>query len=466
MSRECDVLVIGAGPGGYVAAIRAAQIGQKTIMVEKGRLGGECLNWGCIPSKALIHAGNVIHSIGKAADWGLTVQGFSLDMKKLQEWKQSVVDKLTSGVGQLCRGNGVDILPGSATFVSETEVEVTGITGAERITFRHCIIATGGRPTDLSAFKFDGKRIISSKEALEIPVVPQSLVIVGGGVTGLELGTFFAKLGTKVTVIELLEQVLPGTDPEAVRVVVRKLKKLGIAVHTSSTVKSWREQGDKVIVSADTPEGPIEATGDYVLLTVGRKANTEGLGLDKTKVALDRKGQIIVDKQLMTNVPSILAIGDATGPPFLAHRAMKQGIVAAEVAAGRKREADFKAMPAAIFTDPEVAVVGMSEADAAAKGLKVVIGKVPWGAIGRALTAGETDGFVKLIADEKTKLLLGAVIVGPSASDLISEVALAIEMGATIEDLALTVHPHPTFPEGLMETAERALGSAIHVLNK
>lgn len=435
-------------------------------MVEKARIGGECLNWGCIPSKALIHAGNLIHNISRAADWGLTVQGYSLDMKKLQDWKQAVVDKLTSGVGQLCRGNGVDIMPGNAMFVSETEVEVTGSTGPERITFKHCIIATGGRPTDLPGLKFDAKRIISSKEALEIPRVPENMVIVGGGVTGLELGTFYAKLGTKITVIELLEQVLPGTDPDAVRVVVRNLKKLGVEIHTGSMVKSWREQGGKLIVGADTPEGPIEAIGDYVLITVGRKANTEGLGLEKTKVALDRKGQVVVDKQQRTNVHQILAIGDVTGPPFLAHRAMKQGIVAAEVAAGKTTEADFKAMPAAIFTDPEVAVVGMSEADAAAKGFKVVTGKVPWGAIGRALTAGETDGFVKLVADEKTKLLLGAIIVGPSASDLISELALAIEMGATLEDLALTVHPHPTFPEGLMEAAERALGRAIHVLNR
>ena len=364
MTRECDILVIGAGPGGYVAAIRAGRLGKKVILIERGKLGGECLNWGCIPSKALINAGNIVQKIDAGAEWGLTVSDIKLDMKKLQAWKQKVVDKLTSGVGQLCRGNHVEIIPGSATFLSEHEVDVTTATGKEIVTFKNCIIATGGRPSDLPGLALDGKKVISSKEALELTKIPEYLIVVGGGAIGLELGTFYAKLKTKVTVIELMDQVLPGTDPEAVRIVSRKLGKYGVEVHTGSVVKSWREEAGKIIATAETPQGPVDVIGDFLLLTVGRKANTDGLGLDKTKVALDKKGQIIVDKQMRTNVPNIFAVGDVTGPPFLAHRASKQGIVAAEVCADMKSEADFKAIPSAVFTDPELAVVGMSEKEA------------------------------------------------------------------------------------------------------
>jgi len=466
MTRECDILVIGAGPGGYVAAIRAGRLGKKVILIERGKLGGECLNWGCIPSKALIHAGNIVHKIDTGAEWGLNVRELSLDMRKLQAWKQKVVDKLTSGVGQLCRGNNVEILPGSATFLSEHEVDVTTAEGKEIVSFKNCIIATGGRPSDLPGLEFDGKRVISSKEALELTKIPEYLIVVGGGAIGLELGTFYAKLRSKVTVIELMDQILPGTDPEAVRIVSRKLTKFGVEVHTGSVVKSWREESGKIIATAETPQGPIDMVGDFLLLTVGRKANTDGLGLDKTKVALDNKGQIIVDRQMRTSVPHIFAVGDVTGPPFLAHRASKQGIVAAEVCAGMKSEADFKAIPAAVFTDPELAVVGMGEKEAVEKGLKVKVGKVNFAALGRALAAGDAEGFVKIITEESSGLVLGAVIVGPCASDLISELAFAIEMGATAEDLAYTMHPHPTFPEAIMETAEAALGKAIHILNR
>jgi len=466
MTRECDILVIGAGPGGYVAAIRAGRLGKKVILIERGKLGGECLNWGCIPSKALINAGNIVQKIDAGAEWGLTVSDIKLDMKKLQAWKQKVVDKLTSGVGQLCRGNHVEIIPGSATFLSEHEVDVTTDSGKEIVTFKNCIIATGGRPSDLPGLALDGKKVISSKEALELTKIPEYLIVVGGGAIGLELGTFYAKLKTKVTVIELMDQVLPGTDPEAVRIVSRKLGKYGVEVHTGSVVKSWREEAGKIIATAETPQGPVDVIGDFLLLTVGRKANTDGLGLDKTKVALDKKGQIIVDKQMRTNVPNIFAVGDVTGPPFLAHRASKQGIVAAEVCADMKSEADFKAIPSAVFTDPELAVVGMSEKEAVEKGLKPKVGKVNFGALGRSLAAGEAEGFVKIITDETSGLVLGAVIVGPHASDLISELAFAIEMGATAEDLAYTMHPHPTFPEAIMETAEAALGKAIHILNR
>jgi dihydrolipoamide dehydrogenase len=328
------------------------------------------------------------------------------------------------------------------------------------------IVATGSQPVDLPAFRFDRERILSSKEALELAVAPRGLLVVGGGITGLELGTYFAKLGTKVTVIELLEQVLPGTDPEVARLVARSLKKLGVDVHVRSKATAWTAKDGRVRVSGETPEGAIEVVVDAVLVTVGRKPNTEGLNLAAAGVETDPKGFVRASKEMRTNVPHIFAIGDVTGMPFLAHKASKEGLVAAEVAAGHPAAADWRALPSAIFTDPEVATVGLDEAQATAQGLSVKVGKVPFAAIGRALAAGETEGFVKVVMDAGTERLLGVQIVGADASDLISEMAIAIEMGASVQDVALTIHPHPTLPEAIMEAAEAALGRAIHVVNK
>ena len=464
--KRCDVLVIGAGPGGYVAAIRAAQLGKRVVLVERDKLGGECLNYGCIPSKALLHVASLKHKVERAGEMGLQVSGLAVDLVKLQAWKGSVVERLQKGIAQLCQGNQVEVLFGSAKFKDPTTVLLTTPQGEETLLADSIIIATGGRPFDLPTFRFDRTRILSSKESLELTVLPKDLVLIGGGVTGLEMGTFYAKLGTKVTIIELLDQVLPGVDPEIARVVTRSLKRLGIEVHVKSQAKSWEEKDGRLLVHAETPEGPKQVPCDAVLVAVGRRANTEDLDLAAAGVHTDKHGHVLVDRQLRSNVPHILAIGDVRGPPYLAHKASREGIVAAEVAAGHNVGLDHKAMPAAIFSDPEVATVGLSEADAAMKGITISVGKVPFAAIGRTLTAGEFDGFAKLITDAANGRVLGAQIVGPDASDIISEIALAIEMGATAEDIALTVHPHPTYPEAILEAAEATLKRAIHVLNK
>lgn len=466
MARSVDVLVIGGGPAGYPAAIRAAQLGKKVLLVERDRLGGECLNYGCIPSKALIHTANFVHTARRAEEFGVEIDNLRVNVRKLQEWKGRVVDRLTSGVAQLCKGNGVDVVVGTAEFVSDREAAVQTGSGREQVTFGHAVIATGGRPTDLPAFRFDRERIISTKEALELMEVPRRLLVIGGGISGLEIGTFYAKLGSTVSVIEIMEQLLPGIDLEIVRVVARNLKRIGVATHTKSQATQWKTTEDGLVVDVETPDGPIQVRCDLVLVAVGRRANTEGLGVDRVGVDVDGKGHVRVDKQMRTTNPQIFAAGDVTGPPYLAHKATKEGIVAAEVIAGHPMEVDYRALPNAIFTDPEIALVGWTEAEARKHATDPIVGKVPFAAIGRALTTGESDGFVKLVADRTSKRLLGGGIVGPNASDLISELALAIEMGATVEDIALTIHPHPTLPEGIMESAEAALGRAIHILNR
>lgn len=465
MARHADVVVIGGGPGGYPAAIRAAQLGKRVLLVERDRLGGECLNYGCIPSKALIHTANLVHTIEQAAERGVQTGPVKVNIPQLQAWKDSVVQRLVTGIRQLCKSNGVEVFEGTAAFTGRGSLRVDGPTD-EEITFGDAIIATGGRPSDLPAFRFDGKKVVSTKEALELKEVPKNLAIIGGGISGLEIGTFYAKLGSVVVVVEILDQLLPGTDPDAVRVVERRLRRLGVEVHVKSQARGWREDRGQRVIDIVSPEGLLGRRADVILVAVGRRSNTDGLGLDTAGVQMGPKGHIAVDSTLRTSNPHIFAVGDVIGPPFLAHKATKEGLIAAEVIAGHPIEVDYRAMPAAIFTDPEIATVGLQEADAAAKGRKVRIGKVPFAAIGRALTTGEHEGFVKLIADRETKVVLGATIVGADASGLISELALAIEMGATVTDIALTVHPHPTLPEGIMESAEAALGQAIHVLNR
>jgi len=466
VARSVDLLVIGGGPAGYPAAIRAAHLGKKVLLVERDRLGGECLNYGCIPSKALIHTANIVHTARKAEEYGIEIPDIRVNVKKLQEWKGSVVERLTSGVEQLCKGKGVEVLYGDADFTSPSEVRIRNALGEQGISFANAIIATGGRPTDLPGFRFDGTRIISTKEALELLEIPNRLLVIGGGVSGLEIGTLYSKLGSKVTVIELMEQLLPGVDPEVVRIVARNLRKLGIEFHTKSQAKQWKESGDALLVDAETQEGAAQVACDVILVAVGRLANTDRLGVDRAGVEIDGKGHVRVDKQMRTTNTRIFGAGDVTGPPYLAHKATREGLIAAEVIAGHPMEADYRALPNAIFTDPEIATVGLSEAQAREQGMEPIVGKVPFAAIGRALTTGESDGFVKLVADKASKRLLGAFIVGPDASNLISELSLAIEMGATVEDIALTIHPHPTLPEGIMESAEAVLGRAIHILNR
>ena len=459
-----QLLVIGGGPGGYVAALRAAQLGVETTLVEREEVGGICLNHGCIPSKALIHGATLAHKIPQLAELGIETKGLRVDAKKLQAWKQKVVKKLTSGVEQLLRANGVQILKGTAVFQSPQKVLVESEHGTQAVEFKHCILATGSRSIELPGFEFDGEVVLGSRHALQLAEIPEKLVVIGGGYIGLELGTVFAELGSKVTVVELMDQLLPGTDPELVRVVERRLKALGVEVYTQSKATGLKRGRSGAKLTVETPKGEISLEADKVLVSVGRKPNTQGLSLERAKIERDERGFVKIDGQLRTTNPRVWAIGDVAGPPMLAHKASHEGLVAAEIIAGKPAGPDWQAVPAVIFTDPEIAYVGLTEREAKEQGYEVITGKFPFTALGRALTMGETDGFVKVVADAQTHVVLGVQIVGPEASTLIGEATLAVEMGARLEDLALTVHAHPTLPEALMEAAEVALGQPIHVL--
>ena len=455
--------MLGSGPGGYVAAIRLGQLGKETVLIEKEKLGGVCLNIGCIPSKALIRVAKLKQRVEAAKQIGLEVTGVNVDFAKVQAWKQGVVDRLVSGIDYLLKGNNVKLVKGTGKFIEANQLEVKSTTGTEIIEAKDIIIATGSRYFDLPTFKFNGTSIISSTEALSLQQVPKKLGIIGGGVTGLEMGTMYAQLGTKVTIIEMLDQLLPGTDIDLVRIVERSLRKLGIEYHVKSKAKEFRD-GKIYATLEDGKEGAFDV--DKVLVTVGRRPNSDEIGLEKVGVQTDSHGFIQVNKKMQTTLPGVYAIGDVVGPPMLAHKASKEGIVAAEVIAGMSSEADFHAIPGVIFTDPEIATVGLTESQAKEKGYDPIVGKFPFTALGRALLAGETEGFAKIVADKNSDLVLGVHIVGSEASDLISEAALAIEMGATLEDIGLTVHPHPTLPESVMEAAEAAKGKAIHILQK
>jgi dihydrolipoamide dehydrogenase len=463
MTQKTEAAVIGSGPGGYVAAIRLGQLGKETVLIERESLGGVCLNIGCIPSKALIRVAKLKQRIEAAKQIGLEVTGVNVDFGKVQAWKQGVVGRLVSGVEYLLKGNNVQVMKGTGKFTGAHQLEVATGSGTELVEAEDIIIATGSRYFDLPAFKFNGTTIISSTEALSFQQVPKRLAIIGGGVSGLEMGTMYAQLGCKVTVIEMLDQLLPGTDIDLVRIVERSLRRLGVEYHVKSKANEFRD-GKIYATLEDGKEHAFEA--DKVLVTVGRRPNSDGIGLEKAGVQTDSHGFIQVNKRMQTNVPGVYAIGDVVGPPMLAHKASKEGIVAAEVIGGLNSEADFHAIPGVIFTDPEVATVGLTESQAREKGYDPIVGKFPFTALGRALLAGETEGFAKIVADKASNLVLGVHIVGSEASDMISEAALAIEMGATLDDIGFTVHPHPTLPESVMEAAEAAKGKAIHIIQK
>ena len=460
---DADVVVIGAGPAGYVCAIRLAQLGKKVTVIEKAEVGGVCLNRGCIPSKALIHAGTTFEKSQHAEEMGVIIKGASLDFKKLMSWKGEVVKKLTSGVGALLKANGCTTIVGDAKFLNSTTLEVKGASGTQTVSFKQVVIATGSRPAAIPGFDVDQKLVLDSTGGLDQQALPGTLLCVGGGYIGMELGTFYAKVGTKVTIVEAGPQILGIIEPDMVRVVEKGLKKRNVEVMTSTTVKSVKKGANNVEVTFSSAAGEKKATYDKVLVTIGRTPNTDGIGLEKAGVKLDSKGFIIVNNKRQTSVANIYAIGDVAGQPLLAHKGSKEGMVAAEAIAGMKTVYDVKAMPAVIFTDPEIASVGITETEAKQKGIEVKVGAFPYVANGRALSVAEPDGMVKLVSDAKKGTLLGCHIVGAEASNLIAEATLAIEMGAHIEDLALTVHAHPTMPEMIMEAAEVALGHAIHI---
>ncbi len=471
MAQKFDVVVVGAGPGGYVAAIRSAQLGLSTAVIEREYMGGVCLNVGCIPSKAMITAGHFYNKLthGAAAEMGFKVKGdISVDMAQLQKWKQSVCDKMAGGVEQLCKGNGVTILRGEASFKSATEISVKSSSGLESVTAKNFIIATGSRPIEIPGFAFDEKTIVSSTGALAFTELPKKLVVIGGGYIGLELGSMYAHLGTEVTIVEANKGVLTGAaDPECVQVVARKLKKIGVEVLAEAKAKSAKKVGNgvEVVVEVGGKEQTIKA--DKVAVTVGRKPNSDQANLKGIGLQIDERGFIKVNAQRRTSIPNIYAIGDIAGQPMLAHKASHEGVLVAEVISGQNRAYDAKTVPAVIFVDPEIAAAGMTEEEAKKAGhAELKIGKFPFGANGRAVSMQEAEGFIKMIADAKTHVILGVHIVGPDASNLISEAVLAIEMGARIEDIALSIHPHPTLGETMMEAAEATLGHAIHVIQK
>ncbi|MBL8684936.1 MAG: dihydrolipoyl dehydrogenase [Myxococcales bacterium] len=472
-TKVYDAIVIGGGPGGYVAAIRLGQLKQKTLVIEKESMGGVCLNWGCIPSKALIAAANFVEKAKHADVMGITITGVSVDAGKLMGWKDGIVKKLTGGVRTLCKGNGADIMMGEAKFVSADTLEVKTAEGVERVqATKGIIVATGSRPVAIPGFEFDGKQVITAKEAVSLNPLPKRMVIIGGGIIGMELGGVYSKLGVEITVVEFMPSVLASMDADLVAPVTKSMTKAGVKFLTGTKAKSAVKQPDGSLkVTVEAPDGIKEIACDVCLVAVGMKPNSDVVGIEKSGVALDKKGHVIIDEECRTNVKGVYAIGDVSGVPYLAHKASKEGEIAAEVIAGHKAARDWRAMPAATFTHPEIANVGLSEKEARDKGLDITIGKFPFAASGRAMAVSETDGFVKVIAervgkDKKDHKIIGVHIVGPEASDLISEAALALEMDAYVEDVGLTVHPHPTLGEAVMEAAKHAIGEAVHIMNK
>lgn len=460
---ETDTLVVGAGPGGYVAAIRAAQLGQKVTIVEKGNLGGVCLNVGCIPSKALISAGHRYEVATHSEDMGIKAENVTVDFTKVQEWKASVVKKLTSGVEGLLKGNKVEIVRGEAYFVDENTVRVMTETNAQTYKFKNAIIATGSRPIELPAFKFS-KRVLDSTGALNLPEIPKSLVVIGGGYIGTELGTAYANFGTKVTILEGADEILSGFEKQMSAVVKRRLKKKGVEVFTNALAKGVEEREDGVTVTFEVQGETKTIDAQYVLVTVGRRPNTDELGLEQVGVKMTERGLIEIDKQCRTSVPNIYAIGDIVPGPPLAHKASYEGKIAAEAIAGHPSEMDYLAIPAVVFSDPECASVGYFEKQAKEEGIDVTTAKFPFAANGRALALNDAEGFMKLVVRKEDGVIIGAQIVGPNASDMIAELGLAIEAGMTAEDIAMTIHAHPTLGEIAMEAAEVVLGSPIHII--
>ncbi|MCF6412053.1 dihydrolipoyl dehydrogenase [Pseudalkalibacillus salsuginis] len=463
-AEEIDTLVIGSGPGGYVAAIRAAQMGQKVTIVEKGDIGGVCLNVGCIPSKAVIHASHRFEHAQHSDDMGITAENVKVDMGKVQEWKASIVKKLTGGVEGLLKGNKVEIVKGEAYFSDTNTVRVTKDEyTSQTYKFKNCILATGSSPIELPSFKWSD-RVISSTGALALTEVPKKMVVIGGGYIGIELGTAYANLGTEVTVLEGGKTILPGFEKQMSTLVSRRLKKKGVEIITNAMAKGVEESDDGVKVTAEIKGEEKTFDADYVLVTVGRKPNTEELGLEQIGVKLDDKGLIEVDKQCKTSVDGLYAIGDIVPGPALAHKASYEGKVAAEAISGEAAEVDYLAIPAVVFSDPELASVGYSESEAKDAGFDVKASKFPFGANGRALSLNDAEGFMKLITRKDDGLVIGAQIAGPNASDMIAELGLAIEAGMTAEDIALTIHAHPTLGEITMEAAEVAIGLPVHIV--
>jgi len=461
---QTQIVVIGGGPGGYAAAFYAADKGKQVILVEQEpQLGGTCLRVGCIPSKALLHAGKMIHEAKESAHRGITFGDPKLDLAKLREWKQSIVTKLAGGVATIAKARGVQVVQGRGHFEAANNLRVETATGQQFIHFEQAIIAVGSKSAMPKAFDLGNPRVMTSTEALEVEEVPQDLLIVGGGYIGMELGTVYAALGSRVVVVEALPTILAGADPDLVRPVAKSAEKAFREVRLNTKVVKMATAGKQIKVIF---EGGKEELYDRVLVSVGRVPNCNDLGLESTKIKRDDKGFIKVNARQQTDDPSIYAIGDVVGGALLAHKAAREARVAVEVIIGDYSEFTDIIMPAVVFTDPEVAWCGLTEAEAKAKNIPVAVAKFPWSASGRATSFDRTDGLTKLIVDPETERVLGVGICGHGAGELISEGVLAIEMGATVRDIALCIHPHPTLSETLMEAAEVFYGHSTHTFTR
>ena len=471
-SHTVDAIVIGAGPGGYHAAIRLGQLGKKVVCFDRDEVGGVCLNWGCIPTKALLHVGEISRQIAHAGEIGLKVAPAEVDREGVAAFADKVVKANVGGVNQLFKANNVQFAYGDASFKNKNTVVLKKKdgSGSDEYTAQAIVIATGSAPIDVKAWPHDGDTIVNSDDAVRMKRIPKNLLVVGGGVIGLEFATVYTRVGAKVTVVEALPQILTGTDLEISKTLGRILKKQGVDILLDTKVEAIEKTGPQkvkaTINGAGTNGKPETREYDMVLVAVGRRPVTDTLNLAAAGLQTTDKGFLIVDAQRRTQVNGIFAIGDVTGAPMLAHKAMKEGVVAAEVIAGDKASAfDPVAIPNCVYTDPEVATVGLSEEEAKAAGYEIRVGKMNLIASGRARTMNETDGMIKLVADAKTDLLLGMHIVAPQAESLIGEGVIALEMGATAEDIGLSIHPHPTLTESIMDAAEFIHGKAIHIVN-
>ena len=465
MAREStQIAVLGAGPGGYAAAFYAADLGMRvTLIDEEKNPGGVCLYRGCIPSKALLHVAKVVDEARHAASWGVTFSEPKIDLDKLRAFKQGVVDKLTGGVGQIAKMRKVTFIQGRATLTGGTSMRIAGPAGETELQFEHCILATGSHPTRIPALSIDSPRMLDSTTALELPDVPKSLLVIGGGYIGLELGTVYATLGSKVSVVEMTGGLLPGADRDLVSVLHKRLEKLFAAIMLNTKVVKVAEEKNGIRVTFEGEAAEKEQVFDRVLVAIGRRPNSKIPGLESTRVVVNQKGFIETDGQRRTAEPTMFAIGDVAGEPMLAHKASHEARIPIEAIGGHKAQFEPLAIPAVVFTDPEIAWCGLTEAQAQEQGIAVDVSKFPWGAIGRAITIDRPEGLTKLVLDPPSGRVLGVGIVGSGAGELIAEGVLAVEMGATAEDMRLTIHPHPTLSETLMESAEVFFGQSTHV---
>ncbi|PIW26015.1 MAG: dihydrolipoyl dehydrogenase [Rhodospirillales bacterium CG15_BIG_FIL_POST_REV_8_21_14_020_66_15] len=457
---HAEVVVLGSGPGGYTAAFRAADLGKKTVLIERYEtLGGVCLNVGCIPSKALLHAAKVISETKEMATHGVSFTAPKIDIDKLRDWKAGVVGRLTGGLAGLAKQRKVQVVKGIGKFTSTNQITVETKDGPKVVSFEQCIIAAGSEATKIPSFPHDDERVMTSTGALELGEVPKRMLVIGGGIIGLEMATVYHELGAKITVVELMDSLIPGADADLVKPLHKRVEKLYENIYLKTKVAAIEAQKKGLKVIFEGPGGSKTDSFDRILVSVGRGPNGHAIGAENAGFQVDERGFIPVDRQQRTNVPHIFAIGDIVGQPMLAHKAVHEGKVAAEAAAGMPSFFDARVIPSVAYTDPEVAWVGVTETEAKQKGIKYGKGIFPWAASGRSLSLGRDEGMTKLLFDEKTERVIGAGIVGPNAGDLIAEAALAIEMGADAADVGLTVHPHPTLSETVAMAAEAFEGT-------